>query len=433
MPRQLWPTLKAERNGQYGVVLPPATLPLNPLFDGSIGKTESTGESDRQQEDDEMLQNERILRKLLATDRRCFVTGQPGDWLQGAHLINTLRSVPHGHTKEYVKNVKESESIEAQLEFNRQANFSLDARCNLMLLSTEWHTGLAYGSFAIIPTAEVIDQITDKLWQCNKDWGFRYAQDSGAKRNLPYGEFPLDISQLKWRVLIIHSRGPCPSGRAVQAIPPSERHLEPTGQVNTWRNYAVGAAEYMPVLCESGSNKPLELCLKTKREDYDQLSLFAVLVNAASKVKAFMSSTRQRPGDTMSHRTCLRGLDVTFDTLLEAIYFAPHPDLHNDVKLALDPSMIITPAQTKPTTTLPIPDRDAERTESDINSPPMQPEPNVVPGITPSEYELLLREAHHPTNKIQMSRRELFGLLLYGAPGHAQHVEPPPNPLIDNT
>ncbi|KAF7295351.1 hypothetical protein MIND_01074600 [Mycena indigotica] len=435
MPRQVWPALRAEDKGQYGIVISPATLPRNPLLDGSIGRTESTAESDRQQEDDEILQqNERMsfLRKLIATDRRCFVTGQPGDWLQAAQLINTLRSVPHDHTEEYLRDVKEAiEALLTRLEFNQQANFSLDARCNLMLLSTEWHAGLdLYGSFAITPPLDVIIQITRKLQECNHEWAFRYAQDSGAKRNLPYGELPLDISQLKWRILIIHSRGPCPSGRPVQAIHPSERNNHQTTVLVTWRNYTPGIVDYAPFLCESGSNIPLEIRFQTRREAHDQLSLFAVLVNAASKIKAFVSSTHHRPGDDMSHEGPLLGFNTVYDKLLEAIYFVPHPNLHNDVKLALDPSTVVTPTRTlaEPATTLPIPDRDAEHTEIGINSPPMQPESDILPGITPSEFELLLQEAHHPTNK--MSRRELFGLLLYGVPGHAQHVEPPPNPLF---
>ncbi|KAJ7053988.1 hypothetical protein C8F01DRAFT_1374885 [Mycena amicta] len=418
------------------VLLPPSkNRPRNALLDPTflpdatelgtashLGNYSSMGSEDK--ETLRMHKDKKLLRKLLFSDLRCFVTGSPQYVAQAAHMLNPLRSPPKGKDRVYLEGVKEAlERLLTLLYFNGGHPFTLDGRCNLMLLSTELHSALdLYGA--------VLVTLSTELARCNADWDNRYVEDRTAARdlNMTSETSIFNIATLSWEpwthlsVISPFSNNPLLTG----SVTPPQLH------------------DGLPIL--ASPTGPLRLQFKTLRKPNDILSLFAVLVNSASKIHAFVSDENSEVSAGMNR------LDGWMQLLMGHIYHVPNKHTYREPLTAalgvpsshaIDSDSPLTP--TTPTPFLNDMDIDTPATPTsrdrpqeleaqpeDVNSgPPTPPEPDIVPGINLREYEQLLGSLSDPNQT--METPDIFAMLLWGAQGRPQFRRPPTNPLLSGT
>ncbi|KAJ3836298.1 hypothetical protein EV361DRAFT_442632 [Lentinula raphanica] len=283
---------------------PPNSRPKNPLCNHSFDaqRTESLADEDHLSNFDSSVtafsevqkirtRDDKVsLRKLLRTDQREFITGTFNANMQASHILNAI--CINGCQRETKRKMKLLiEGLLTRFWFNNGDAFELDSRANMILLSNNNHSALdLYGLIGLSPGLDRLKKINDQLLFDNAHWAFRVANGLNRNRNLNMNVYPYDTDSIEWEVLVLHRDDFIPSGERLFVVHPDDRTLHGEQAVNQRSTLChIPNGQYdsdLPLLVDDSNNATLKFRMRTKREPFEKLSLFAMLVNLHSKVKA---------------------------------------------------------------------------------------------------------------------------------------------------
>ncbi|KAJ3728422.1 hypothetical protein C8R42DRAFT_653746 [Lentinula raphanica] len=283
------------------------------------------------------------LHKLLRTDQREFITGTTNATMQAAHIVNAIRI--NGRKKETKKKMKTMiEELLTRLWFNNGNPFELDSRPNMILLSNNNHSALdLYGLIALFPGLDRLKKINDQLLFDNAHWASRVANGLNRNRNLNMNVYPYDTDSIEWEILVLHRDDFIPSGERLFVVHPDDRTLHGEQAVNQRSTLChIPNGQYdsdLPLLVDDSNNATLKFRMRTKREPFEKLSLFAMLVNLHSKVKACTTLS----GNPFSIFTLYGLLEDT----INRIFYEPdgvnlRSELHQELSKQRSPSTMDT-------------------------------------------------------------------------------------------
>ncbi|KAF7329847.1 HNHc domain-containing protein [Mycena kentingensis (nom. inval.)] len=479
-------------------VLPPKLDPaLNLLLDIGVSGQDTEAGSNSGASGNTQVDSTN-LRKLNRTDGICFLTGLPHASMHAAHLVNALRTPPPRAPEGHLKTVKDQlNKYLTALEFNRGQAFHIDKRPNLLLLLQTLHSDLDnYGAFAFIPTLpglepkDYLDKLAALLLSCNQDWQKRYEVSNSAPRDLPFHNELLDMTKVVWIVLVLKPRVVSPYNFGTLVCKPEHRpttytpdlppdaaamaHLfvKPKFGLTLGTSNSVQLLQAPQTLSNEGMT-PLYLQAPTTRRDADMLSLFAMIINAHSKVEAYVTKNR-------NHQ--IVEIPGQLSLVRDRIFFAPGKELFKALLTTVKPAVPAIPpvpqsstqqgGQTSQPSTRSHSssgknqqspgDRTSARPERgsqhrDAGDPTLSAEDEwslgeadsseeeesedegladndeegnkvknleVVPGITLDEYQTLLESVGD--DSVPLTTPEIFSMLLFGAQGFPTFKEPPP-------
>ncbi|KAJ3753011.1 hypothetical protein EV360DRAFT_74863 [Lentinula raphanica] len=265
-------------------------------------------------------------RKLICTDQCEFITGTSNATMQAAHVVNAIRI--NGRKKETKKKMKTMiEELLTRLWFNNGNPFELDSRPNMILLSNNNHSALdLYGLIALFPGLDRLKKINDQL-----------SFDNALALSC--------CKRIEWEILVLHRDDFIPSGEHLFVVHPEsyDRTLHGEQAVNQRSTLChIPNGQYdsdLPLLVDDSNNATLKFRMRTKREPFEKLSLFAMLVNLHSKVKACTTLS----GTPFSIFTLYGLLEVT----INHIFYEPDGvnlrfELHQELLKQRSPSTMDT-------------------------------------------------------------------------------------------
>ncbi|KAJ6508662.1 hypothetical protein C8R45DRAFT_1169143 [Mycena sanguinolenta] len=453
----------------YINIHPPAnTQPRNPLqnqdYDpaeteaGSALSSSSLSRDSAAQANHDFKEKESLVRKLLRTDQRDFLSGSQTIHVQAVHLLNALRAAPPGVAKKDKKRVKTLiESYLTRLSFNGNFPFKLDGRANLLLLAIQFHYGLnVYADLAFMPSVEYLHTFRAALAAVNKQWDQESTQDPNVRRSLPMLDSPFNIKDVIWHVIVFYPAA-FPSRQGLDLLPPDKRTLRPAGrpapppeEPTDWRKYYVHSSEGVDFIADTqvAPPTPLELKFESIRAPEDELSLFCMLVVAAAKFDAYVKSPNYKSPKMMEMHAVLQLVlsaifhrpsnfeDKGYETLVTifsaaaaaakrkpTLKFSSGEAPHHD---RMDIDRIVTPTTPTPTTSTPAHHDDPPGTTFDhdvsgitsLLPVPPPPEPELTGGLTMSEYGQLFQnvDSSDARTRVESSMQLLWGA--HGCPLH---------------
>ncbi|KAK1230623.1 hypothetical protein PQX77_006285 [Marasmius sp. AFHP31] len=232
-------------------------------------------------------ESETILRRLIRTDQRAFLTGANTALLQAAHLVSATRRKKSDVKKGYKEAV---ERYLTTLEFAGKEGFKLDGRANLILLNVQDHYAL---------------DMSD-----NEDWD-RRRKDAWLtpSRALKWNQGFYDTYQAdQWEVLVLSPEDLLSDGQRRLVLPHRKRTWRaPTEQIPTpcimddWiLCHVIDNESEAPRLgsLDNDGEKPLKLTFRDLRERKERVSVFSLITNLASKLR---TRRRHHPEDARFH------------------------------------------------------------------------------------------------------------------------------------
>ncbi|KAK1230033.1 hypothetical protein PQX77_006890 [Marasmius sp. AFHP31] len=377
-------------------------------------------------------ESETILRRLIRTDQRAFLTGANTALLQAAHLVNATRR-KKSDVKEGYK-----EAVERYLttfEFAGKEGFKLDGRANLILLNVQDHYALdMYGLIAFSPGKAFLEGLKNQLRSDNEDWD-RRRKDAWLtpSRALQWNQGFYDAYQAdQWEVLVLSPEDLLSDGQRRLVLPHRKR---------TWRapNQEIPTPCTMDdwILChvidkesearlgflDRGEEKPLKLTFRDLREQKERVSVFSLITNLASKLR---THRRYHPEDARFHE-----LFELVEDVMGLIFHVPKGDyMHTPTDVV---SSSASTVQTMPIAIDSAPhgtsagnkdhwsDTDDENPGGDDggdNDSSLNCEDwGKVAEITDDEMRLLFARQYSP-NLTDRERKDNFMQILYGPLGH---------------
>ncbi|KAH7097507.1 hypothetical protein BKA62DRAFT_716231 [Auriculariales sp. MPI-PUGE-AT-0066] len=294
------------------------------------------------------------LWKLSYSDRRDFISGSARSPMQAARLINAMRRQSKKQTKSGHKMfIKTLEQLLSELGFGTlpadqlsdnviRPPFSLDGRCNLILLDPTWHTSLdLYGSLTFWPGLDVIMDLTVSLMSANSHWEEARRLDPSAPRKL---SSKFSVSKYTWSVLILHPEDVLPEGEPMTILRPDRRSLDRLPNDNTradaWtqcrlvqhKNFPIPALGYHDRNTDSWRELNI---MHVRKDDVEELSLFAFIVNIHSKLKAHIERNETGHCYDSEFEPWRKALEIYSTAnvffaqttlLMNAIFYFPSPD-----------------------------------------------------------------------------------------------------------
>ncbi|THV05491.1 hypothetical protein K435DRAFT_834836 [Dendrothele bispora CBS 962.96] len=390
-----------------------------------------------------------LLYKLLRTDQRAFLSGSAANIMQATHIVNTIRRTKKTQTVEDVKALKlKIETRLTILEFTGKKRFNLDSRPNLLLLQIDEHYALEkYGLIAFSPGKARVQELISKLKDDNTEWDTRVAMAMATsmeevlqqtnflrriERNLDFSASSVyNAGTVEWEVVVLYPNDFRPDEQVFMALDPRKRTIRhpktrecpPALRREDWIECSVLDD---PSSCDpprlGHGNIPLTLSLSNCRQQDEQISLFAMIVNLHSKLLAYKHTNHSGDQRLLELANCV-------DNLVELIFHIPprYPlvvpdwiamtkDVENvDVKM----SQSDFGGASRPRVGS---DRDSDGSVgsdsdgSDNDSYGNGPEPTYSTGLTQSEYDILF-DRHDSPSLTDRQRQRNFMQILYGPRG----------------
>ncbi|KAF8214074.1 hypothetical protein K438DRAFT_1956174 [Mycena galopus ATCC 62051] len=386
--------------GQVNIHPPSRTRPGNPLNNlaynlveteaGSNPSSTSTSTSalDSQQAYDSRKQRS-LVRKLLRTDQRDFLTGSKSYLAKAAHLFNVTRKAPKG-----------------QKDVGKEL---ITSQHPLKTADVTWRVLVLYPD--AFPAPE----------------GLRVMRpDRRSLREEPELPLPLE-SWADW----------------ITCIP--YEYQDGLFFLAEADGASCGVEDSAHDL-KAGEPSALELQFRSIRAEEDQLSLFSMIVVTAAKIRAFIENNPPPCSPALAR------LHLDLQALLQQIFFLPdtlkektdYVELEKFFRFAATPSAPPMAPMDEDATS------HGQRTDHEVREwsrtaqvtpasdgfassstllPPSAPEPEFADGLTGSEYIQLLRNAQNPRLNAQQ-RADSSMMLLFGANAFRPPPRPFNNPLV---
>ncbi|KAJ7682352.1 hypothetical protein DFH06DRAFT_1314569 [Mycena polygramma] len=343
--------------------------------------------------------------KILWQDGRSLLTHAWAPSLQVCRLINPVRE---GEGKE--QRMKELQEFLAKYRFFGEKDLPLDCDSlqNAALLELTYrYDWEIYGSLAFLPSnlesgLEILNE-SNKLWLMQTQFALKYGRPLPMRPNegLPDSVFP----EILWDVILpfpafFHAEGN-PLGILSNPTPPRS---ELPAAAPIWEQYMT-RPDSIYLVDKEGNRRPPFTHI-TSRTPEEELSVYAMILNADSKLKhALLSHLTLPPG--------LQELAELVHTFVEAIFYDPLLHLEDATPLDMERQYVLIPSASSTTSPAPattIPDEPASLPASD--------------GLTDAAFDFALAQS-----QIAGSDRTYYIKTLLGAVRTYQPMQPPPFPL----
>ncbi|KAJ7675817.1 hypothetical protein DFH06DRAFT_1292062 [Mycena polygramma] len=298
-------------------------LSKNPLLNPQLGVT-TPGPSVRSSKSGQSINStgtqSALAHRVLFKDQRCILTGLVSSELQACHLVNAIRT----KKKQRQINLKQQvEFILTRQGFNGKHSFYLDSLVNCVGLDVHWHGQIdKRASFCLTVPLQQLDQIYATLLDTNIEWRNRVAAgDNSAPRNLDTvtSADPFIVTTLV--PLILRPAFFLPDNQTL-TINTAPMLRSPTGDMppqtacSSFRTFEPSSSN--PYLVDVDSHMSLEsFTFTTNRSANDNLSVFSLLINAASKLNSL------NPNSPVAKNPTLRRYWLTIEDIVQAIFYVP--------------------------------------------------------------------------------------------------------------
>ncbi|KAE9409510.1 hypothetical protein BT96DRAFT_1012502 [Gymnopus androsaceus JB14] len=341
------------------------------------------------------ISQSRARHRALITDHGSAITGSIDATLQLIHLISEIR----GANKDLAKAETAIESVEPNL------HLSLDT----------------YALFCLTIPFDQLRAAMFALALDNEDWAKRAKIDKNAKRELDLSKPPYHVTTIQ--VFVLHPSFQ-PKSMPLMILDPAARG----------RGSALCAASdwkpYFPEVRKTGGlvdsqGNALLLPWQTSRNDDEQLSLFALIVNSYSKLQSARKLSSLAPQFSMVHPLSLLWEDTK--RMMELIFYEP-PQVEAAGTRSMDVSQAESLASSSFSESLPsasssfirMPvltmDSDGDSDNADDEIEDGYPCPDTQAPLTAAEVEIALSRASN--GKLTGDERVESAMLLFGMAGN---------------
>ncbi|KAJ7093189.1 hypothetical protein C8R44DRAFT_815808 [Mycena epipterygia] len=299
-------------------------IPPNPLLSYNGTKTEPASVWSRSSAGS--VSQSLLAHRILLYDQRCLLTGAVSTDIQACHLINAIR------TKNDLIKIRLKSDVQSILSrqcFNGQQLFFLDSLSNCVPIEVQWHGSLdKQGAYCFGIPLNQLSSIFIALIQSNTEWDLRAETDAQAPRNLDTTQAPFRVE--KCVVLVLRPELFLPDNRPILInTAPSLRVPGQARPVESARSDWI--PHYLlpnqPYLVDGNSNMFKEFVYRTQRLPEAALSVFALLINANSKLQ----NVKNRP-----HPPELTPFILLIENVVNLIFHVP-PHLDTTLPSSVPP------------------------------------------------------------------------------------------------
>ncbi|KAF9056824.1 hypothetical protein BDP27DRAFT_1344818 [Rhodocollybia butyracea] len=335
----------------------------------------------------QVKQEKNLLRRLIRTDQREFITGTSGVTMQAAYIINAIRSNR--------RNYKEKTALKKVVILDNTNHSRLDL----------------YGAIAISPGRTRLSEVYAQLVIDNDEWESRVNNGGDKDRNLNMHKLPYDIDTIEWEIVVLHAEDVLPPGDGMFVN--KQEACTIRGQSQVFSSMTCHIPQFdplsiynyhlrLPCLLDSDDNV-FRFTMTTSRPPNEKLSLFAMMINLQSKLQAYVDNAPK------PYLSIWELLTVT-NSVVDAIYF--HPDPPN-LRLQLEAETTTVPTSQTPSST-----QNAEMSspspERDLPTPTVATFPS-----SPFPSSGISSGCLKGAQKTRASQ-----MLLFGARGYPEFVKP---------